>query len=131
MELTLEQAKEYLASVGINVPDFMLQLLVDQVNSIDACLTAAGYSNATAILIKLYALGLMTLAQGDKYISSQTAPSGASQSFRYASLSDRWKGGLGLLNGLDKTGCTDSLIPPDPTGTAHAGFWVARGGCCE
>lgn len=80
--VTLEQAKEYLESQGITIPDFVLQALVDQANSIQECLDAH-YPASTALLIQLYLLALMGLGQGDKYISSQTAPSGASRSFRY------------------------------------------------
>ncbi|WNS21614.1 hypothetical protein RRJ53_12705 [Enterobacter hormaechei] len=127
--ITTEQAKEYLESVGITLPDFILQALVDQTNSIQECLDAH-YSPATALLIQSYLLGLMALGQGDKYVSSHTAPSGASESFRYQALSDRWKGSLNLLRGLDKYGCANSLIPADPTATpAFAGIWIGRGGC--
>ena len=83
--VTLEQAKEYLESQGITIPDFVLQALVDQANSIQECLDAH-YPTSTALLIQLYLLALMGLGQGDKYISSQTAPSGASRSFRYQSF---------------------------------------------
>lgn len=126
--LTPEQANEYLASVGITLPDFLVVLLVGQANSIELCLEEH-YDDATATLIQLYLLGLLTLAQGDKYISSQTAPSGASRSFRYQDFDDRWNGTLNLLRGLDKYGCTDDLIPDNPTQKAHAGLWVAKGGC--
>jgi len=130
--ITVEQAREYLDSVGVNLPDFLLTALVEQVNTINDCL-AEHYSPAVALLIQCYLLGLMGLAQGDKYISSQTAPSGASRSFRYLAFADRWKGLLGLLRGLDKYGCTTGLVPPDPTVTAHGGIWIGRGGkfCCE
>ena len=123
-----EKAKEYLESQGITLPDFVLDALVDQVNSIQECLDA-NYPASTALLIQLYLLGLMGLGQGDKYISSQTAPSGASRSFRYQSFSDRWKGALNLLRGLDKQGCATGLIPPDPTNKAFAGVWIGKGGC--
>lgn len=126
--ITTEQAKEYLESVGITLPDFILQALVEQANSIQECLDAQ-YPPATALLIQSYLLGLMALGQGDKYISSQTAPNGASRSFRYQSFADRWKASLGLLMGLDKNGCATGLIPPDPTKTAFAGIWIGRGGC--
>ncbi|EAS0739552.1 hypothetical protein J8Q09_004220 [Salmonella enterica] len=126
--ITTEQAKEYLESVGITLPDFILQAIVEQANSIQECLDAH-YPPATALLIQSYLLGLMALGQGDKYISSQTGPNGASRSFRYLSFADRWKASLGLLRGLDKYGCATSLIPPDPTNTAFAGIWIARGGC--
>lgn len=123
-----EKAKEYLESQGITLPDFVLDALVEQVNSIQECLDA-NYPASTALLIQLYLLGLMGLGQGDKYISSQTAPSGASRSFRYQSFSDRWKGALNLLRGLDKKGCATGLVPPDPTNKAFAGVWIGKGGC--
>lgn len=126
--VTKEKAKEYLESQGISLPDFVLDALVEQVNSIQECLDA-NYPASTALLIQLYLLGLMGLGQGDKYISSQTAPSGASRSFRYQSFSDRWKGALNLLRGLDKKGCATGLIPPDPTNKAFAGVWIGKGGC--
>lgn len=126
--ITTVQAKEYLESVGITLPDFILQALLEQAGSIQECLDAH-YPPATALLIQSYLLGLMALGHGDKYISSQTGPNGASRSFRYLSFADRWKASLGLLRGLDKYGCATSLIPPDPTNTAFAGIWIARGGC--
>ncbi|MGV2880128.1 hypothetical protein D9O29_08870 [Pantoea vagans] len=126
--VTKEQAKEYLVSQGITLPDFILTALVEQANSIQGCLDA-NYPAATALLIQMYLLGLMGLGQGDKYISSQSAPSGASRSFRYGSFADRWKGSLGLLRGLDKNGCATALIPADSTQQAFAGLWVAKGGC--
>ena len=126
--ITTEQAKEYLDSVGVNLPDFLLSALVGQANSINDCLDA-NYTPSVALLIQCYLLGLMGLNAGDRYISSQTAPSGASRSFRYMAFADRWRGLLGLLRGLDTHGCSDGLIPNDPTQTAHAGLWVAKGGC--
>ena len=126
--ITTEQAKEYLASVGITLPDFILDALVEQANSIQACLDV-NYTPATALLIQMYLLGLMGLGQGDRYISSQSAPSGASRSFRYQSFADRWAGSLALLRGLDKHGCATALIPPDPGQKSFAGIWVAKGGC--
>lgn len=126
--ITTEQATQYLESVGITLPDFILAALVEQANSVQECLDAH-YSPATALLIQSYLLGLMALGQSDKYISSHTAPSGASESFRYQSFADRWKGTLNLLRGLDKYGCTTAIIPPDPTNTAFAGIWIGKGGC--
>ncbi|EBJ0807412.1 hypothetical protein KAN66_003427 [Salmonella enterica subsp. enterica serovar Agona] len=126
--ITTEQAKEYLESVGITLPDFILQAIVEQANSIQECLDAH-YPPATALLIQTYLLGLMALGQGDRYISSQTGPNGASRSFRYQSFTDRWRGALSLLRGADKYGCANDLLPPDPTNTAFAGIWIGKGGC--
>lgn len=126
--VTLEQAKGYLQSQGVSIPDFVLQALVGRANSIQECLDAH-YPASVALLIQLYLLALMGLAQGDKYISSQTGPNGASRSFRYQSFPDRWKGALALLRVTDKHGCANDLIPPDPTNTAFAGIWIGKGGC--
>ena len=126
--VTAEQAQQYLRSQGIELPDFILAALVEQANSVADCL-AANYTPATALLIQMYLLALMGLGQGTQYLASQTAPSGASRSFRHLSFADRWKGALALLRGLDKQGCATGLIPPDPTATARAGLWVATGGC--
>lgn len=126
--ITNEQAQEYLESVGVALPDFLLAALVEQANMINDCLSEH-YTPGVVLLIQCYLLGLMALGQGDRYISSQTAPSGASRSFRYMAFADRWRGLLGLLRGLDKHGCADGLIPDDPTQVSHAGLWVATGGC--
>ncbi|WP_145522529.1 DUF7370 family protein [Yersinia bercovieri] len=126
--VTLEQAKQYLETVGITLPDFILQALIEQVNSIQECLDEH-YPASTALLIQLYLLGLMGLGQGDKYISSQTAQSGASRSFRYQSFTDRWNGSLSLLRGLDKHGCAAAITPPNPNNAAFAGIWIGKGGC--
>jgi len=124
-----EQAQQYLSGQGITLPDFVLAALVEQVNGIETCLSLH-YPAATAMLIQLYLLALMGLGQGDKYLSSQTAPNGASRSFRYQSFSDRWKGALNLLRGLDKHGCSTALIPPDPTAApAFGGIWIGKGRC--
>lgn len=125
--LTVEQAKEYLDSQGVTLPDFLVVVLVEQLNTLNDCLTE-NYDAGTALLIQLYLLSLLGLSQGDKYISSQSAPSGASRSFRYANPSDRWRSQLSLLRGLDKYGCTSELIPEDPF-RGNAGLWVATGGC--
>lgn len=131
MELTLAQAREYLASIGIVLPEFMLQLLVNRANSIDPCLIANGYTDDEALLIKLYLLGLFGVVQGDRYVTSQRAPSGAAQSFRYGTLSERYDAGYNLLSGIDVHGCATALIPDKP-GEMHAALFIGQGGCgCE
>ncbi len=125
--ITVDQATEYLASVGVNLPSFLLSALVDQANTINDCLNEH-YTPGVALLIQCYLLGLMGLSQGDKYVSSQTASSGASQSFRYQSFADRWRGLTGLLRGLDTFGCANALIPQNPTTVAHGGIWIGKGG---
>lgn len=110
---TIEQAREYLASIGVVIPDFMLELMLGQLAAIEPCL-AEHYPPATQTLIGMYLIGLMGVAQGDKYVSSQTAPSGASQSFRYRSTGDAFKSARSMLTRFDPFGCTDILAPADP-----------------
>lgn len=131
MELTLADVQTYLKTIGIVLPDFMVQIFLEQADSIDECL-ALNYSPGVAKLIKLYLIGLMGLPAMDKYVSSHSAPSGASESYRYGSFADRWRSGYSLLSGLDPKGCATALIPPDPLQTANAAFFVVGGGCrCE
>lgn len=126
--LTVEEARAYLTSLGITLPDFLLQLLVDQANSIEPCLTA-NYPAGTAKLIGLYLLGLLGISNGDKYVSSESAPSGASRSYRYKALSDSWNSTYNLLRALDTAGCAVPLTPPNPAQQSFAGMWTAKGGC--
>lgn len=130
--LTLSDAKDCLSALGVELPDSVLQLLVDQVNTIDDCLTT-NYGVATAQLIRLYLVALMATANGARMISSQSSPSGASRSFVYHNLADAWRGLAGLLGQLDTEGCTDGLVPSDPSQQAHGGIWIGRGGkfSCE
>lgn len=126
---TLDQLKEYLTSIGVPLPpDFVLQAWLGIVAVIQPCLDGAGYPASVQMMIYLYLLSLYGIVSGDKYISSQTAPSGASQSFRYNNLQDKYRGMLNALNLLDTSGCTDSVVPAMPGPTA--GLWVSTGGCC-
>ena len=131
MELTLAAAKEWLASLGLSIPDPVLQLIVNKLNSVDACLTANGVSPDDALLMKYYLLALLGVTQGNKYITAERAPSGASRSYAFGTLSDGYKQYYGLLTDLDKYGCFDDLIPKDPT-AANCAFFIGKpdGGCC-
>ena len=129
--ITSEQAKQYLQSQGIDAgttPDFIIIGWVELANSVNDCLDA-NYSANTALLIQCYLISLMAYAQSDKMLSSQTSPSGAARSFKYKNFADRWKAQLNLLRGLDKSGCTTDLIPPDPTQNSFAGLWLGKCGC--
>lgn len=126
---TIEDIKAYLIYTGAPVPpDFLIQLWIATISVIQPCLDGAGYPPSTQAQIYLYLLGLFTTVNTDKFISSQSAPSGASQSFRYKDLDDKYRGILNSLALLDTSGCTDSVIPAMP-GPA-AGLWVSTGGKC-
>lgn len=125
--VTTEQARDYLDSQGIELPDIILDLMVEQANSVNECLDA-NYPASTATLIQLYLIGLLGLTQANKYVSSQTGPNGASQSFRYVDFNKKLKAARTLLYYLDKHHCTAELIPADPEATAHAGIWIGKSG---
>ena len=125
---TLAQLKEFLTAMGIPLaPDFVLEALLEVDPDVQACLEAQGLSPAKILLVYLYLFALISIPSAYRYISSQTAPSGASQSFRYTNETDAFRGVRALLYGLDKNGCTWGLIPE--TGNA-AGLWVSTGGKC-
>ncbi|EER4310908.1 hypothetical protein RO179_000742 [Escherichia coli] len=125
--VTTEQARDYLDSQGIELPDIILDLMVEQANSVNECLDA-NYPASTATLIQLYLIGLLGLTQANKYISSQTGPNGASQSYRYVDFNKKLKAARTLLYSVDKHHCTAELIPADPEATAHAGIWIGKSG---
>ena len=126
--ITLEQAKEYLSELGITPPDLIINAWLASFSDISRCMTENGYPMATQMLILSYLVALYGLSSGNRYISSQTAPSGASRSFRYAELRDIYRGQLGMLRMLDKAGCANGLIPPEP-GAKGAALFIGRGGC--
>lgn len=131
MELTLADAKVFLASLGIeDIPDFFLQLLVDQINASYECLEAQSYPAGTISLINLYALALLGIMQPNRQVTQQRASSGAAQSYAFGTLAEGYSKYLNLLRTLDKTGCMDGLIPEDPNGVT-CGMMVGRGSRCE
>ncbi|MNZ12930.1 hypothetical protein D3C78_298130 [compost metagenome] len=118
---TLDELKQYLASLGFEAPDFILSAWLEAVAGMADCL-AEHYSPAVGKLIALYTLGLYAVAGGDRYVSSQSAPSGAARSFRFLSTAERWSGQLALLRQLDAHGCATSYTPADPTTGACAAY---------
>lgn len=129
MELTLEDARTFLDSLGITIVDPLLQLIVNKINAIDACMNGAGYSQDDAGLIKYYLLALLGINQTTRTVTSRRAPSGAAQSFAFGTPSQGYRQYLGLLQLLDHSGCTDSLIPPDPDAKNCALFVAMPNGC--
>lgn len=127
--LTEEEAKEILKDMGVTLPGFLLSLILEDMASIQTCLEEH-YTPAQARLILAYLLALIALAQGDKYISSQTGPNGASRSFRYQQMRDMWAARSALLRKVDKFNCAGELIPDDPF-KKGAGLWVSVSGCTK
>lgn len=128
MTITVEEAQEYLDTAQIVLPAMIVKLLVDRANSVEQCLVGAGHDAGTITLILLTVVKLMASLNADAKVTSQTSPSGASRSFRYAELGLVWKSLTGFLRQMDTNGCTAGLIPPNPAGNRCALF-VSPGPC--
>lgn len=123
--MTYEQAVEYLSSMGVSLPEFLVRAFLDQVNSISECLSEH-YSPATALVIQSYLLALLALSSANSVVTSETAPTGASRS--YADPGGQYSAIYASLRSLDTHGCATGLIPPDTFTTKHGGIWIGRGG---
>lgn len=117
MAITAEQLNEFLARQGVTLDPLMVDAIVELANNPDlrACFDANGYSPATQTVLALYLAYLIALGSFSRFITSQTAPNGASRSFSQASLSDMWKGALSALGAFDPANCLGDFIPEDPT----------------
>ena len=125
---TINEVLEWYASLGLDVPRVIVEAWLGTLDGLEQCMVGAGYSQDAQELIVLHLLALYGLSAGNRYLSSQSAPSGASRSFRFAIARDAWRGQLGMLRLLDKSGCTDAFIPAEP-GAKRAGIGVFIGGC--
>lgn len=126
--ITVEDAAKYLAELGLAIPTVILECLVDKANSIEPCMTGAGYDECTQKLISFYLVGMLATSSGARRIKSQGAPSGASRSFEYSSLADLYRQLQASLAVLDPSGCSNALQPAAPG--PQAALFIASGGCC-
>lgn len=97
------------------VPHSEIELLIDVIDGADACLDAAAVPESKQTILKIYAVRHLLQLQansGKGAVRSQSAPSGASQSF------GSWQQGTGvestqygaMLKQLDTSGCIVGLI---------------------
>lgn len=77
--------------------------------------------------IMLWASILIAANTAGRYVTSQHAPSGASQSFGYGSKP--WYALYNQMKLLDSAGCTGDLVE-DPNGDAKPWFRVVSGSRC-
>lgn len=124
--ITLDQAKEYLSGYGAQIPDVLLQAIIDTVNAIEPCLDghAPAYTEAQKTMIMLYAIGVLALSAQTRIITSEHAPSGASRSF--AHYTNAIKSLKSSLAAMDKDGCTAGIIE-QAGGGDYLQFDVMRG----
>lgn len=126
--LAIEQAQELLNNSGVEAPVFVVEGWLSLIESIESCLDVH-YKPEIAALILGYLIQLYGLSYGFRYVKSQSAPSGTSESFDFPPVGDRYRGVLGLLKLIDKKGCATGLIPPDPDQKGTGFLYVSTGGC--
>lgn len=126
--MTTAEAAAYLDQLGLSLPQPILAALVAKVESIDACMTEKGYSTTDQDLIRYYLIGLLSISSGGRRVKSQSAPSGASQSYSYGTLSEQMRQLKAALALLDTEDCTADLIPAEPGPTAA--MYVVSGRRC-
>lgn len=130
MAVTIEEVKEYLAEQRLTLPDGMLTRLLSKVGRLQDCFDKHSYDEDTVYFITVYLVALVaTVSSADGRIKSQSAPSGASRSFDYMSLSDKWQSLYNLLRGVDPHGCTAALVPRNPGKKANCALFVSPGVC--
>lgn len=113
MPITIEEAREMLAQLGLALPNFILLSILGIVNKIIPCMVGGGYDADTQRLVLSYAIALLAISQGARRVKSQTAPSGASQSFEYGTLVEQGRGIRAALSMLDPNNCAGAVIPVD------------------
>lgn len=114
--VTAAQVTEYLdAALSMAVPGFVVSAAVSKVTAQGAGLLAAGYSEGDRLLIQCYAAALVAAAGTPRRLQSQSAPSGASRSFK---TGDRALTELRRsLTALDTAGVMAQVVGPDPAGS--------------
>lgn len=109
--LELSDVKDYMAQIGLALPDALVECLISSVNKKQECLEAAGMDACTIKLAQLNALALLGLNQGARQVRSQSAPSGASQSYAYPTMQEQTRSLIASLRQLGAYNCFADLIP--------------------
>lgn len=121
-EIGLEEARAMLDELGFTSPNALLELYVEQTNTLDKALNGAKYREETQKLIKLYLVAILAISSGARRIKSESAPSGASRTFEYGNdVIGRLKS---AIRGIDPNGCANELLPKDKM----IGFFDVIGG---
>ena len=128
--MTLDQAKQYLSSIGVTFPDFVIEAIIEQMKEKEDCLNA-NYSPSAVLLIYCYLLALIGGAQSGMYVSSQAISGAVSRSFNFKDSGVLFRSQLALLRALDKKGCVSDLIPEDPFKVKKGFITSVTGGCYE
>ena len=110
MSITLTLADFKARFPGVSAPDVVIQDFIDMVEQIQPCLEA-NYPDAVARMIAYNLVAHFCEESSGKRVKSQTAPSGASQSYDLGTGKD----GLGSTSygrvalQMDTAGCTGAI----------------------
>lgn len=127
MAVTIDEVKDELARQQLSMSDRMLSSIMAKVAALQPCFDSHGYSEDDVFLITVYIASLMAVVTADGRIRSQSGPSGASRSFQFASLGERWRSYVSLLEGVDPYGCSKPLVPKNPDQKYRCALFVSPG----
>lgn len=116
--LTTDEVLGYLAELGLALPSAMVACLVTQVNSLEQCLSGSGLSECSIRLALLQAVAILAINTGARRLKSRSAPSGASQSFDYGSLTEQGKMLRNSIKALGAWDCIAPILPKEIKGSA-------------
>lgn len=112
--ISTTQATQYIdMTLGVSLPAFVIGAAVEKIETAEASMVEAGYSDADQILIQCMAVAVLACGGAPRRINSQGSASGASRSFKNED------GALSALRrslaSLDTAGTVTALIGADPS----------------
>ena len=112
--ISTAQARQYIdQALSIGLPDFLIAAAVERVETAEAAMITAGYSDAKQVLVQSMAVAIVAAGGDPRRLTNQHAASGASRSFKTR------EGDLSALHralmALDTAGTVAEIVGPDPT----------------
>lgn len=123
--LAFDDVKNYLASLGVQTPDEVIKIIIEQVGTVSQCLED-NYGESTAKLISLYTIGVLSVGSVSRTLKSRSAPGGSSETFDQRDSGDVINQLMTMIRQLDTKGCTASMLPTPKTDKPHGGLWIGR-----
>ncbi len=108
--ITAEQVTEYFASLGITLPSFMIDCIVETVNSVERCMIDNGYTECNITLSLLNAAALIGISEGARKVTNNSVDV-VSESYSYGTIEEIQNSITNNLRVRDPHGCTNSILP--------------------
>ncbi|MBO6227489.1 MAG: hypothetical protein J6N68_07480 [Shewanella sp.] len=124
MAITTSDIAAALAIRGLSLPTSEIDGILCLLDKVMECITTNYPDECTQNAIITWAAILMASSSNGRFLSSHTAPSGASESFKYGSTP--WVSLYNQLRALDTANCTGSIVT-EPEGISGIMFGVVRG----